>query len=179
MKKTGKFCILRQGFFLRHTRVVARQLLGKYLVRRKGGKAISRMITETEAYAGAEDLSSHASNGRTPRNQAMFGAPGHWYVYFIYGMYHCLNIVTERKGRAAAVLIRGVEGYNGPGKLCRAFAISQDFYGKPATKASGLWIEDRGTDIKALGYKVKTTPRINVGGDSKAKKRLWRFVLER
>src|SRR3989344_1010517 len=173
--------ILGPEFFERSTLQVARELLGKYLVRRRGGKTRAFLITEVEAYAGRGDMSSHAANGVTKRNKAMFGHPAHWYVYLIYGMYHCLNIVTESHGTPAAVLIRGVtaikdgessirrEVISGPGKVCRELGITTALYGKPATRSSGLWIEDRAGRIQKSGFRIKRTPRINVGGDEKAK----------
>ena len=100
---------LKREFFERKTLVVARELLGKYLIHRIGTKIISGMITETEAYHGFRDLASHASRGRTKRTEIMFGPAGHAYIYLIYGMYYCLNVVTEREEYPAAVLIRGVE----------------------------------------------------------------------
>jgi len=181
--------ILGPEFFERSTLQVARELLGKYLVRRRGGKTRAFLITEVEAYAGRGDMSSHAANGVTKRNKAMFGHPAHWYVYLIYGMYHCLNIVTESHGTPAAVLIRGVtaikdgessirrEVISGPGKICRELGITTVLYGKLAARSSGLWIENRGLKIESSGFRIKRTPRINVGGDEKAKRRLWRFVL--
>ena len=172
---TGK--VLGEKFFERSTLRVARELLGKYLVRRRGGKTRAFLITEVEAYTGKDDMSSHAANGMTKRNQAMFGHPAHWYVYIIYGMYHCLNIVTESRGTPAAVLIRGVQGVSGPGKVCRELGITTALYGKPAAKSSGLWVEDRASRIQKLGFRIRQTARINVGGDEKAKKRRWRFVL--
>lgn len=135
------------------------------------------MITETEAYWGRGDMSSHAAMGPTKRNKVMFGPAGCWYVYFIYGMYHCLNIVTGREGEASAVLLRGVEGVSGPGKLCREFKIDLRHYGKLAARRDGLWIEDRGFRIKDSGYRIQRTPRVNIGGDLLAKERLWRFLL--
>src|SRR3989338_6335159 len=100
---------LKHEFFNRKTLLVARELLGKYLVRKIGNKTIRAKIVETEAYCGPDDLACHASRGLTPRTKVMFGPPGHAYVYLIYGMYHCLNIVTEKKRWPAAVLIREVE----------------------------------------------------------------------
>jgi len=88
---------------------VAKELLGKYLVREIGRRVIKGKITEVEAYIGTKDLASHASKGRTKRTETMFGPPGHAYIYMIYGMYYCLNIVTEKKEFPAAVLIRGIE----------------------------------------------------------------------
>src|SRR3989338_2943874 len=191
--------ILGPEFFERSTLQVARELLGKYLVRRRGGKTRAFLITEVEAYAGRGDMSSHAANGITKRNKAVFGPPAHWYVYLIYGMYHCLNIVTESHGTPAAVLIRGVavvkngesrirrKVISGPGKICRELGITTALYGKLAARSSGLWVEQRSDKGLAYAkatagrpetsYKIRKTPRINVGGDEKAKKRLWRFVL--
>ncbi len=169
--------VLGEKFFERSTLLVARELLGKYLVRRRGGKMRAFLITEVEAYTGRGDMSSHAANGMTKRNRAMFGRPGHWYVYLIYGMYHCLNIVTESHGTPAAVLIRGVQRISGPGKVCRELGITAALYGKPAARSSGLWIEDRKSGNRNQELTIKRTARINAGGDEKAKKRLWRFVL--
>ena len=87
--------VLPQEFFNRETKVVAKELLGKFLVRRVGGLEISAMITETEAYDSLEDLASHASKGKTKRTEVMFGQPGNFYVYLIYGMYYMLNVVTR------------------------------------------------------------------------------------
>ena len=176
--------ILEAEFFRRRAPVVAKELLGKFLVRKIGRHEQALMITEVEAYAGKDDMSSHAANGITERNKVMFGPPGRWYVYFIYGMYHCLNIVTEKDGQAGAVLIRGLEGISGPGKLCRDLKIDKRLYGKLAAKSSGLWVEERGIRIQDtenrrqdIGYRVRKTARVNVGGHGKAQKRLWRFVL--
>src|SRR3989344_7227500 len=114
---------LNREFFNRNTVVVARELLGKYLVRKIGSKIVRAKITETEAYCGPRDLACHASRGMTPRTKVMFGPPGRAYIYLIYGMYHCLNIVTEKEGYPAAVLIRGCELADGPGKTCRDLKI--------------------------------------------------------
>jgi len=121
---------------------IARDLLGKILVRHYAGEWLAGMIVETEAYLGERDPASHAYRGRTPRTELMYGPPGFSYVYLIYGMYYCLNFVTEPAGKAAAVLIRALEPVaglstmqrlrrtnrveqltSGPGKLCQAMAI--------------------------------------------------------
>jgi DNA-3-methyladenine glycosylase len=108
-KIAGKKMILPKNFFNRDTLKVAQELLGCILVRKIGKKVIRAVITEAEAYKGKKDLASHASKGRTPRTELMFGEAGRAYIYLIYGMYYCLNIVTEKKNYPAAVLIRGVE----------------------------------------------------------------------
>jgi DNA-3-methyladenine glycosylase len=121
---------LPRSFYDRDTRDVARGLLGTLLTHRVDGEPRVGRVVETEAYLGPHDLASHSSRGRTPRTSVMFGPPGFAYVYLIYGVYHCLNAVTERDGHAAAVLIRAVEPIahvagktSGPGLLCRALGI--------------------------------------------------------
>src|SRR5215467_10060322 len=101
--------ILSQSYFNRPTLVVARSLLGKYLVRKNGAGRLAGKIVEVEAYVGPHDLACHASKGRTLRTEVLFGPPGISYVYLIYGMYHCLNVVTEKSEFPAAVLIRAVD----------------------------------------------------------------------
>lgn len=152
--------VLPQTFYARKAEVVARELLGKTLVRKINGAIIRSRITETEAYIGPHDLACHASKGRTRRTEVMFGPAGHWYVYFIYGMYEMLNIVTNKKEYPAAVLIRGVEDVSGPGRLTRYFKIPRDMNGKKASRASGLWIED--ASLRVPRGEVLTTPRIGV-----------------
>ena len=117
---------LDRKFFNRNTVLVAKELLGKFLVRRIGKKIIKARIIETEAYCGTKDLACHASKGLTERTKVMFGPAGFSYVYMIYGMYHCLNIVTEKEGNPSAVLIRALdcENCDGPGKLCRELKIA-------------------------------------------------------
>lgn len=129
---------LRRRFYERDTELVARELLGKYLVHEIGGKRRVGRIVETEAYIGAHDLASHSSKGVTPRTKIMYGPPGHAYVYLIYGVHHCMNIVTEPEGNGAAVLLRALEpvdGFDGnsntkgPGLLCRAMGIDKHLNG--------------------------------------------------
>lgn len=152
---------LDKEFFERPTLVVARELLGKFLV--IDDKAV--MITEVEAYDGHEDKASHASKGKTKRTAVMFGPAGYWYVYLIYGMYDMLNIVTGPKDYPAAILIRGVidengKKYNGPGKLTKALRITKKFNNQKADKKTGLWVEDRG--VKIPKNKIKKSARIGV-----------------
>ena len=123
--------IVPAPFFNRSTLAVAKELLGKFLVRKTGEGTIEGMITEVEAYIGPEDKASHAARGRTPRTEVMFGGPGIWYVYMIYGMYHCLNIVTEKEGYPAAILIRSVT--LNPYIYMRSHANVRIFSGQGAT----------------------------------------------
>jgi DNA-3-methyladenine glycosylase len=127
---------LPKAFYDRDAEAVARALLGKRLVRRVEGETRIGRIVETEAYMGPSDLAAHSSKGRTPRTEVMYGPPGHAYVYLIYGMYHCLNVVTGPGELASAVLIRALEPVanltapaNGPGRLCRAFEIDRRLNG--------------------------------------------------
>ncbi len=142
------------------------------------GKIIARMITDVEAYDGFRDRASHASRGKTKRNFPMFGEAGRWYVYFTYGMHWMLNIVTREEGYPAAVLIRGVEGTNGPARVTKYFHIDKKLNGKGADKSSGLWIEDRGIKSASWRKKIRRSPRIGVdyAGPVWAKKR-YRFFI--
>lgn len=168
--------ILSQEFFARDTLVVARELLGKYLVRRMRGKEIAVMINEVEAYDGFEDKASHAHRGETTRNKPMFGNAGVWYIYLVYGMYEMLNVVTGGKGYPAAVLIRGVLGTSGPGRLTKFLHITRAQNNKQAVFEYGLWIEDRGVVIS--DNRIKKTPRIGVYYAGVWAKKKYRFVLK-
>jgi DNA-3-methyladenine glycosylase len=169
--------VLKRDFFDRKATEVAPDLLGKFLTLERGGKAVSHMITETEAYDGFDDLASHAAKGKTPRTEVMYGPPGHWYIYFIYGMYEMLNVVTGPEGYPSGVLIRGVEGIDGPGKLTRDLGISRLQNTKPATKGSGLWIEDHGIYIPKTSI-VRGT-RIGVAYAGEWAKKPWRFIFKK
>lgn len=163
---------LLRSFYLRPTVEAARDLLGKFLVHNVAGKILAAEIIETEAYAGFRDKASHASGGETPRSKIMFGPAGFAYVYLIYGMYYCLNIVTEREGFPAAVLIRGLDylDADGPGKLCRAFGITrQNSNGLDMTQ-DVLWVEDRG-----LRRKIRSGKRIGVDYAGDCADWPWRF----
>jgi DNA-3-methyladenine glycosylase len=123
---------LPRDFYDRDTALVARELLGMLLAHRVGGELRVGRVVETEAYLGSHDLASHSSRGRTARTEVMFGPPGFAYVYLIYGMHHCFNVVTEPEGKGAAVLIRALEpvrGFegntSGPGRLCKALGIDR------------------------------------------------------
>jgi len=182
MKKRLQTKILSRKFYEKNTLKVAQELLGCFLVRQYRGKVWRAMIMETEAYAGEDDLASHASRGRTPRTETMYGAPSYAYVYMIYGMYHCLNIVTEKKDFPAAVLIRGVKidsidykNTNGPGKLCKFLKIDKRLNKLDITKGDKLWIEAR--DPKLKSPKIKKAKRIGIDYAKHCKEYLWRFSL--
>jgi DNA-3-methyladenine glycosylase len=182
---------LPRAFYERDTVVVARALLGQRLVRVLDGLYLSGLICETEAYGGADDPASHAYR-RTPRSVIMFGPPGIAYIYFIYGMYHCLNAVTACDGHPGAVLIRGIfpdEGIgtlrehrsgaadkhltDGPGKLCQALGITLVLNGVDLTDNSELFI----TAGEAVAMReIIATPRVGVRGDEEARTRPWRFA---
>ena len=153
------------------------------------GRKLSGKIVETEAYHGLYDPASHAYGGMTPRNRVMFGEPGHAYVYFTYGMYYCLNVITERKGVPAAVLIRALEPMegieimerrrkkekpedltSGPGKLCQAMGIDKSLNGKDLI-GKIIYVEDRGEKV----VKIISTNRIGI---DEGKEKKWRFYLK-
>lgn len=167
--------ILKKKIFERTTLKVAQELLGKFLCRKLGGRTAKYIITEVEAYDGPHDKASHAYKGKTARNAPMFGSAGVWYVYFVYGMHYMLNIVTGSKDYPAAVLIRGVEGINGPARLTKKLKINKKFNNKLASKKTGLWIEDRGIKIKKS--QIKTSPRIGVSYAGEWKDKHFRFYL--
>ncbi len=174
--------------------------MGKFLVRKVGQKIISGMITEVEAYIGPEDKASHASRlwrgspraarGKTPRTEVMFGKSGYWYVYLVYGMHCCLNIVTEKEGYPAAVLIRsvamsakhsnilqnvGMFETKGPGRVCKKLEIDRNLNARSANKKAGLWIEDRKVRVPASA--IQQGKRIGVNYAGKWGNKLWRFYL--
>lgn len=166
---------LPREFFDRYTPRVARELLGTVLCRRLAdGRILSGKIVEVEAYRDNEPA-CHAARGPTPRCQVMFGPPGLAYVYFIYGAYHCLNVVTEAPGRGCAVLIRAVEGdgTNGPGKLCRAWGIGREHNGIDLTDpGSELWISPAAEPVKRS--EIGKSSRIGI---STATELPWRYFL--
>lgn len=191
---------LGRDFYDRDTVIVARDLLGKYLVRVTGGVPLCGRITETEAYVGRMDKACHAYGyKRTKRTETLFAPPGTAYVYLIYGMYHCLNFVTEPEGEPAAVLLRGVtpvEGaeqmarnrfghgcgdmttyqkkhfLNGPGKVCRAFDLTRAQNGLDLTgDALFLW------DAGAPAPDIRAGTRIGIDYAEEAAAFPWRFYI--
>lgn len=190
---------LKRNFYNRDARIVGQDLIGKILVRKYDNIIIKSRIVETEAYIAAIDKASHGYGGITPRTKAMFGPPGHAYVYLIYGMYYCLNFVTEEEGTCSGVLIRGVDPVinveemsinrykkqlsdltkyqkknlsNGPGKLCNALKITKDHYGTDLT-GNEIYVEDDGF----INFKVGKSKRINIDYAEEAKDFLWRYTI--
>lgn len=182
---------LQRAFYSRVTLRVAKDLLGKNLVRRIDSDELIGRIVEVEAYRGADDPASHAYRGRTGRNQVMFGKPGVAYVYFTYGNHYCLNIVTEPEGTPAAVLIRALEPVarikmmkgnrgvtdvqnltNGPGKLTKTLKIGADLNGYDMVNGEALFVADVEQPNK---FQIISKPRvgIRVGTD-----KLWRFYID-
>jgi DNA-3-methyladenine glycosylase len=179
-KPTRAGSFLRQEFFDRDTVTVARELLGKVLVREVGGVRLWGRLVEVEAYLGPDDLAAHSRGGRrTPRTEVMFGQPGHAYVYFTYGMHWCLNFVTREEGVPQAVLIRalepgpGVGRCGGPGLATRAFNIDGALNGA-RLQPPDLYVIDDG----APRQRVYVTPRIGVQGTGRWEKRLLRFSYD-
>ncbi len=185
MVKSAK--ILRRAFFNRDPRIVARNLLGKLIVRSEDGKTRSGRVVEVEAYLGVGDLAAHAAAGQTERNAVLWGEPGHAYVYFIYGMHYCLNISCLPRGEAGCILIRALEPVagvremaqareipdmelistndfrkltSGPGRLCEALSITRP-------RDDGKDMVSRQSDLQVMedGFKVRkvgVTPRIGI-----------------
>ena len=184
---------LPQQFYLRPTLKIARDLLGRYFVRRLGEETLIGRIVEVEAYLGEKDPASHAYRGRTKRNEVMFRLGGHLYVYFTYGMHFCANVVTEREGLGRAVLLRAIEPIqgvetmsrlrerkgtkirsrmltNGPAKLCEALDLKRNENG---TDLSGDQIFlTQGEPVHRKDIGVSTRIGINAG-----KEHRWRFFL--
>ena len=191
---------LDREFYNRDSIIVARELLGKVLVHETGGQKISARIVEAEAYMGFEDKAAHSYNGkRTPRVEVMYGGPGFSYIFTIYGIYCCFNIVTSKQGNPQAVLIRAAEPLegtewmaqkrfgtlyaqltksqsigltSGPGKLCRALSIDRSLNGIDLC-GNEVYLEGG----KAENFNIVTTKRIGVDHAEEAKDYLWRFYI--
>lgn len=185
---------LTRSFFARSTLLVARELLGARLVCRVGEEYLVGRVVDVEAYIGESDSACHASRGRTPRNAVMYGPPGHAYVYFTYGMHWMLNVVTERQGVPAAVLIRAIEPLegldtlrrrrggrgdreltSGPARLCQALGIDRELNGEDMVRGSRLYFE---ASPGREELPVATTPRIGIDyAREEDRKAPWRFVV--
>ncbi|MGA2910573.1 MAG: DNA-3-methyladenine glycosylase [Candidatus Microgenomates bacterium] len=167
---------LNKEFFKRGAKEVAKDLLGKKLVRilpnrrRKEG-----IITETEAYVGILDKASHSFGGRrTKRNEVMYGEAGRVYVYFTYGMHWLLNFVVSKKDNPQAVLIRSLDMVTGPARLTKYLGIDKSFYGEDLTKSERIWVEATGNIVKKGD--IKKLPRIGVNYAGSWKAKLLRFL---
>jgi len=171
---------LPREFYDRDTIAVARDLLGKCLVHRADGVARVGRIVEAEAYLGPHDLAAHSARGLTPRTRVMFGPPGHAYVYLIYGMHFCMNVVTQAEGKASAVLLRAVEPVDnvegrtqGPGLLCKAMRIDRRLNGHDLL-STDFYVADDGA---AERIAIVRRPRIGVDYAGHWAKRLLRFYI--
>lgn len=189
MEVIKKLSVLPREFYERETIEVAKDLLGKHVVRVKGNSLIVCKIVEVEAYRGRDDPASHAFRGVTKRNSLMFGDPGHAYIYFTYGNHYCLNVTTQPKGIPGAVLIRAVEPVegtfymkenrpnvsdlelsNGPGKLTKALRIENSLNEIDLTKPGPLFI------VNSRYERVKMVRATRVGIRDGAD-RMWRFYI--
>ncbi len=192
---------LKKEFFKRDALTVAKELIGQYLVREINGEKVTVMITETEAYIGKIDKACHAYGGKfTERTKVIYEEGSTIYVYLIYGMYYCLNIITEEKGEPSCVLIRGAEVFenkelisktrygksfyeltnyqkknflNGPGKLCKALDIDKRLNGKSILENEIYILENKEFDKS----RIKTGKRINIDYAEEAVDFLWRFYI--
>jgi DNA-3-methyladenine glycosylase len=167
--------MLEPDFFNRPAIEVAKNLIGKSLVRRLDGKTTSLTITETEAYAGPEDLASHARFGKTARNAPMFSRGGTIYIYFIYGIHWMLNFACGEIGEPTAVLIRGAGEFSGPARLTKALSIDKRLDGKLVGRKTGLWVEDRG--ITPAPGDILALPRVGIPYAGAYVDKPWRFIL--
>ncbi|MEN3295732.1 MAG: DNA-3-methyladenine glycosylase [Burkholderiales bacterium] len=172
---------LPHSFYNRDTVLVAQELLGKHLVHIADGVERRGKIVEVEAYVGAHDLASHSSKGITPRTKIMYGPPGHAYVYLIYGMHHCMNVVTEPEGHGAAVLLRALEPIaniegktTGPGLLCRAMRIDKRLNGHDLL-SDDFYIAD---PPRKESFSVVERPRIGVAYAAHWAERDLRFYID-
>jgi len=155
--------------------LVAPELIGKTLVRKSKEGCCFYIITEVEAYRGTEDMASHARFGKTLRNHIMFDTGGQVYVYLIYGIYWMLNFVTGAAGQPQAILIRGVAGYDGPGKITKALGIDKSFYGENLADSERLWVEDQHTNPE-----IVQIPRYGIDYAGEPWKSMpWRYIMVR
>ena len=172
---------LERAFYNRDTVIVARELLGKYLVHVSRGIERIGRIVEDEAYLGPHDLAAHSAKGLTQRTKVMFGPPGYAYVYMIYGMYYCMNVVTEREGHASAVLLRAIEPLRnvngrtqGPGLLCKSMQIDRDLNAHDLL-SDNFYIAD---PLKDEHLTIVKRPRVGVAYARHWQRRLLRFYIK-
>jgi DNA-3-methyladenine glycosylase len=201
--KVNQQAIIPRISYERDTVIVAQQLVGKLLVRETGGRRLSGIIVETEAYKGYKDTASHAHKGPTDRCKVMFGKAGFAYVYLTYGIHDMLNFVTEKKGFPSAVLIRAIEPVegvdimrinrknvakkreltSGPGKLTKALGITRELNGIDLTNGSDIWVEsliaEVPENIRKKTFQIGTSTRIGIDyADKWSRSRKWRFYIK-
>jgi len=188
---------LLRNFYTQPTLKVAKDLLGKLIVRKTGKKKIVGIIVETEAYIGPEDKASHAYGGKiTRRNRAEYLIGGHIYIYLVYGMYWQLNISTSDEGEPECILLRALEPIdtdkksskfnvlsskvavmpNGPGKLCQYLKVDKSFYGEDVTKSKRIWLLDNNRKFKKS--EIAVVPRIGIDYAAEWAKKPWRFYIK-
>ena len=166
---------LDRSFYERDVLVVAPEIIGKLLMRRVENELSAFVITEVEAYKGIEDMASHARFGKTPRNAVMFEPGGILYMYFIYGMYWMMNIVTGTAGDPQAILIRGVKGTEGPGRVTRLLSLDNSFNRENLAESERIWIEDQN-----FTPAIVQKPRFGINYASEPWKSMpWRYIMVR
>lgn len=165
---------LGYDFFHRDRLIVARELVGKVIVRKLAdGSTVRVRITETEAYGGEEDKACHAHKGRTPRTELLYGKAGIIYVYLCYGMHWLMNIITGEEGHPEGVLLRAGENYTGPAKLTKAIGVDKRFNGAPVFGNEEIWAEDDGKR-----FDIVTAPRVGIDyAGEEWKNKPWRFII--
>jgi DNA-3-methyladenine glycosylase len=164
---------LNRDFYTKDVLEVAPGLLSKVLAFRSDNDVRRFKITETEAYRGSDDKACHASRGRTSRTEIMYAEGGRLYVYFVYGMYWMLNIVTGKENDPQAVLIRGLENCAGPGRVTKKLGIDRSYYGEDLVVSSRIWIEESG-----ITPEFKTGPRIGINYAGEYwKSKQWRYFI--
>ncbi len=165
---------LGEDFFHRDALIVARELAGKIVVRKfENGEVRKIRITETEAYCGDEDKGCHASKGRTPRTELLYGRSGIIYVYLCYGMHWLMNVITGEEGHPEGVLLRAGENFNGPARLTKALGVDKRFNGLSICDNAELWIEDDGKN-----FDIFTAPRVGIDyAGEEWKNKPWRFII--
>ena len=161
-------------YFLPATEL-APKLLGKLLCVKREGELITLRITETEAYFGEEDTACHAHKGRTQRTEILYSKGGNVYVYLCYGIHCLMNIISGEENHPEGVLIRGVEGFNGPGKLTKYMGIDRTFNGLSAVDSDVIWVADDGFEVD----KIYTSPRIGIDyATEEYRNKPWRFYIK-
>lgn len=165
---------LGRRYFCQPADMLAEDLVGKLLCRKVDNEILRYRIMETECYFGEEDTACHASKGKTERTKLLYEKGGTAYVYICYGMHFLFNVVTGREGHPEAVLIRGITGYNGPGKLTRIMKINKELNGEDMVNSDRLWIEDDGCRLQ-----IRTDKRVGIDyATPEYRDILWRYIAD-